>query len=310
MLKKILLVILCASSMIVDAKELITVEFSSIPSQSNATPYLKMLDIANSLQDKYEFVLEFKPGGNSLVAMKAMDQSPTNRISTTSPAFAENVLSGQLNENDYVAITTQGDACWAVITNIGDTRTGIASLKGQKEIVVGGVGYGTSAHLAAIIISKRYGFKIRYIPYKANIEALIQMASGQPINFVIERISNYKNFKQKNPNLEVLGINCPHRNPLMPEIKTLAEQGFDVPTIFMTTLANVKMPVEKRREISQILDQAQMQLGNKYMMESADMYAPMFANPKISTEEFFNRRVLQMKVLLHRYEKEVEDAKK
>jgi len=36
----------------------------------------------------------------------------------------------------------------------------------------------------------------------------------------------------------------------------------------------------------------------------------MFANPKIPTEEFFNRRVLQMKVLLHRYEKEVEDAKK
>jgi tripartite-type tricarboxylate transporter receptor subunit TctC len=300
-----LLLIICLLSTSVFAQEQITVEFSAGANQPNVPAYLKMLDVANTLQNKYKFVLEFKPGAAGVVAIKAMDQSPENRLATTAPAFVENSRQGLIDENNYVPITTQGDACWAVITNIGNTRSGIASLRGQQEITVGGTGFGNATHLTALIIGKRYGFNVRYIVYKTNYDALIQMTGGHGINFTIERVSNYQNLRQQNPNLQILGISCPQRNPAMPEVKTLSEQGFDTPTIFLSTIANVKMPVAKRQELASVLDQAQAQLGQKYLLETADLFPPMFARPKMSTEDFFNHRVLQIKVLTHKYEKEI-----
>jgi tripartite-type tricarboxylate transporter receptor subunit TctC len=291
------------------AKEQITVEFSAGASQPNVAPYLKMLEVANSMQNKYEFVLEFKPGANGVLAIKTMDQNPINRLATTAPAFVENSSAGLINEDDYVPVATQGDACWAVITNVGDTKKGIASLKGQKEITVGGTGYGNAAHLTALIIGKEYGFKVRYIVYKANYNALVDMTGGQPINFVIERVSNYQTFVKQNPKLQILGINCSKRNALMPNVKTLAEQGFNTPTIFLSTIANVKMPKERRQEISKILDQAQQKIGLNYIIETSDMYPPMFINDGPSTTEFFNQRVLQVKALTHKFRQQIDEAK-
>jgi tripartite-type tricarboxylate transporter receptor subunit TctC len=305
----ILLVSLWAVNSWGTTPEVITVEINSSASQPNIVPYFKMLDIANQQQNKYKFISEFKPGAGGVIAIKTMDASPTNRLAITAPTFVENSRSGQINENDYVPVATQGDACWAVITNVGDTKQGISSLQGLKEITVGGTGYGNAAHLTALIIGEKYGFKVRYVLYKANYDALVNMTSGEPINFVIERVANYQTFHAKNPKLQILGITCPTRNPLMPKIKTLREQGFDTPTIFISTIANIRMPVEKRQEISRILEQAQEKLGAKFIAETSDMNPPQFNFPKISTEDFFNQRILQMKALTHRYEQQIQDSK-
>ena len=306
MIKKFLFFLLLVSNLAV-AREQITVEFSAGPSQPNTPAYLQMLNVANQLQNKYEFTLEFKPGAGGIIALQTMNQSPADRLSTVAPSFVENAKQGLINEDDYIPITSQGDACWAIITNVGETSKGVASLQGQKEITVGTTSTGNTTHLTALIIGKQYKFKVRVIPYKTNFDALLQMAGGQPINFTIERVANYLTFKEKNTKLQILGINCPERNPLMPNIKTLKEQGFDTPTIFLSTVSNVKMPAEKRQEIARILDQAQAQLGKKYLLETSDMYPPMFASPKMSTQEFFNKRVLQMKVLTYKYNAEINE---
>jgi tripartite-type tricarboxylate transporter receptor subunit TctC len=308
-MKKLILSLILSLTSLAHAGETITVHFSASASQPNAAPYLKMLEVANKLQNKYDFVLEFKPGANGVLAIKAMDTSPTNRLATIAPAFVENSKQGLINENDYVPVATQGDACWAIITNVGDTKQGLASLKGQREITVGGTGYGNAAHITALMIGEQYGFKVRYVVYKANYEALLNMASGEPINFVIERVANYNTFKAKNPKMQVLGINCASRNPLMPEVKTVREQGFNAPTIFMATVANKRMPEEKRKEIASILDKAQGQLGKEYLLDSSDMNPPQFNQPKITTEEFFATKVIQMKALTHRYEAKINEAR-
>lgn len=303
-MKKLLLTLILSLSSLAYAGETITVQFSASASQPNSAPYLKMLEVANKLQNKYDFVLEFKPGANGVLAIKNMDLSPTNRLATVAPAYVENSKQGLINENDYVPVATQGDACWAVITNVGDTKLGLASLKGQKEITVGGTGFGNAAHITALMIGEQYGFKVRYIVYKANYDALVNMASGEPINFVLERVANYKIFKEKNPKLQVLAMNCASRNPGMPNVKTTREQGFNTPTVFFATIANKRMPEEKRKEIAAILDKAQAELGRQYLFEVSDM-----SPPKASTEEFFNERVLQMKALTHRYESKINEAR-
>jgi tripartite-type tricarboxylate transporter receptor subunit TctC len=291
------------------APENITVMFSAAASQPNSAPYLRMVEVANQIQDKYRFLFEFKPGANGVIAIRNMDLSPENRLATVAPAFVENAKSGAINKNDYVAVASQGEACWAIITNVGDTARGIESLRGQKEILVGGTGFGNAAHITALTIGEKYGFKVRYAVYKANYDALVNMASGEPVNFVLERVANYQIFKTKNPKLQILGINCNKRSDLMPEVKTVKEQGFNTPTIFMATVANVKMPEAKRKEIAEILEAAQEKVGAKYLSDTADMSPPQFAKPKQSASDFFNARVKQMEELTVKYEAQIEAGK-
>ena len=309
-MKKVIgLLMLSLMSTAVLAQEKITIYFNAGVNQPNYAPYLRMLDIANKNQKKYQFLIEPKPGANGLLAIKAMDQSPESSLATQAPSFVENARSGAINEQDYVAVSAQGDACWAVITNVGNTAQGIASLRGQREITVGGTGFGNVAHLTALTIGDRYGFNVRYIVYKANYDALLNMASGEKINFVIERVQNYQTFKTRNPDLQILGMSCAKRHPQMPEVKTLAEQGITVPTIFFVTIANTRMPASKRQEIESILEQAQSELGQDFLIESADLQPPQFAKPKVSANKYFEQRVNQIKTPLLKFQAQIERSK-
>lgn len=296
-------------SSLVGAKELITVQIGSSPTQSNTAVYLRTLETANKMQTKYEFIPEFKPGANGVLALKAMDASPSNRLATVAAAFVENAKQGHINEADYIPVSTQGDACWAVITNVGDTKLGTDSLRGIDELVVGGTGFGNVAHIVAIALSEKYKFKLRYIVYKSNFDGLVAMVGNNGPNMVLERVASYQMFKDKNPKLQVLGIDCSKRNSAMPNVKTLAEQGFNVPSVFISTVANKAMPEQRRKEISKILESAQMSIGEKAILDSSDMNPPAFFNPPMSVEEFFNKRVSQMHYLTTKYKDKIDEAR-
>lgn len=309
-MKKLIAIFLVALSATVAAKETITVQLGMSASQPNTATYIRTFEEANKMQNKYEFISEIKPGANGALALRTMDASPLNRLSTIAPAFVENSKSGLINEADYVPVSSQGDACWAIITNVGDTKQGVKSLAGQKEIIVGGTGFGNASHLTAIILSEKYGFKVRYVVYKSNFDGLIGMVGDNGPNFVIERVQNYKTFVEKNPKLQILGVNCPKRSPLMPQVKTLREQGFETPTIFFFIVANVKMPAEKRKELSEILEAAQKKVGQDYLMESADLFAPQFNNPPVTVDEFFVKRTSYMHYLTNKYKNQIDEARK
>lgn len=309
-MKHLLALLLVGAASLVSAKEVITLEVGHGPSQPNAAAYIRTLEVANQMQSKYDFQLEFKPGANGALALKTMDLAPTNRIATVAPAFVENSKSGLLNEADYVPISSQGEACWAVITNFGDTAKGIASLQGKKRVVVGGTGYGNAAHITSIILGEKYGFNVQYIVYKSNLDGLIAMVGDNGPDMVLERVQNYKTFKEKNPKLQILGINCSKRSTLMPEIKTVKEQGVNTPTIFFAIVANVKMPAEKRAEIGKILQDAQAKIGSDYFLDVADMFAPQFSKPPVPVDEFFVKRVSQMHYLTTKYKDQIDLSRK
>ena len=136
-MKRLVTAILIAASTVVSAAETIKLFVPNGPSHPTTPSILRVLDIANARQNKYLFVIDFKPGGNQTIALKEMDKSPQNTVATIAPAYVENIESGALNEKDYVPVSALGDACWAVVAN--------RPLTGQKEMVIGGVGFGNSA---------------------------------------------------------------------------------------------------------------------------------------------------------------------
>lgn len=310
-MKKLLVTLITALSFSAWAQkpENITIVVPAAASQSSTPLTLKLAEKANLIQSKYNFLIEFKPGGNGVIGLKYMDLSPMDRISGIAPSFIENAKTGLIKESDYVPVAASGDVCWAVITNVGDAKRGVASLadlKG-KEITVGGTGYGNAAHLTALMLGEKYGFKVKYIVFKANFDAVVNMVGNNGINMALESIGTYNQFKEKQPKLQMLGFNCASRSDQAPELKTLREQGFNAPMIFNITMANKSMPEEKRKEIATILAQATMAIGAKEYADVAGLYPPVFRN--VTAEDFAQRRIGLMKSLVAKYEKEIEASK-
>ena len=259
----------------------------------SATPALfRVVDQANSSQSKYRFVVEFKPGGNQIIAVKSLDEMS---LAIIAPAYVENVAAGKLDINDYRPVHAFGDACWAVVTN--------KSLDDQSEFVVGGVGFGNAAHLTALALGEKYRFNVRYIVFKSNNDALINMAGDNGVELVIDKYESYEALREKNSKLQMIAASCPQRLPQAPHVKTLKELGIAAPYIFNITIAHRSMPESRRNEIAKILHTATEKLGEQEIFKLSAMRPPQFDN--ISVDEFYNRSIDQVRSLQLRYKDQI-----
>lgn len=299
-MKHIFLFLLAVVSSVSYGAETITIMSPYSASHSGTPAMFRIINEANAQQKDFNFILEFRPGGEQIIAVTALKEQPATRLAIVAPKFVEHVQAGRLNKNDYVPVHALGDACWAVITNIGNSRQGVSSLKGVKELTVGGVGVGNAAHITALELGDRYGFQVRYIPFKSNFDALVLLVSDQSINMVLERVSSYLQYREKNPQVTVLGMSCPRRHPDLPDVPTLAEQKMPVPYVFNVTVAHVNMPESKRRQLGQILDSATKSVGAQEIFRLSDMTPPIFANQ--TTENYFQIRFDYMKNMLQKHQ--------
>jgi len=299
-MKKLFFVLLTCLSTTLLATETIIIASPYSPSHSGTPALFRIVNEANHSQSKYNFIVEFKPGGEQIIAVKYINDQPQNRLAIIAPKFVEHTRSGKLNRNDYVPVHALGDACWAVITNTGNANQGVSSLRGQQELTVGGVGIGNAAHITALELGEQFNFSVRYIPFKSNFDALILLVSDQSINMVIERVASYKQYQEKNPNVTVLGMSCPSRHPDLPQVKTLIEQGISAPYVFNIIVANKAMPETKRKELSTILNIATLKVGEKEIQKLSDMNPPIFRQQ--STEDYYNKRMGFMEKLLKKHE--------
>ena len=281
-------------SLSVSASEVVRIYSPYSPTHSGTPAMFKIIDEANKSQNIYKFILEFKPGGNQVIALKSMDE---NSLAIIAPAFVENVNKGLIKEEDYIPIHTIGDACWTVITN--------GPIKGIKEVTVGGVGFGNAAHLTALALGEKFGFKVRYIVFKSNNDALVNMAGNNGVIMVIDRYEAYESMKTKNPNLEAFAASCPVRLPQAPKLKTLGENGIKAPYVFNITVAHKDMNPTKRKAIAIILNDAQNRVGADEIFKLSGMKIPTE-----SAEEFYKSSVSVVRILQTKYRKEIEEASK
>ena len=189
-MKKIFALFLLAISLHASAKETIVVLNPQGPSHSGTPQLMAMVDEANKQQNKYQFVIEFKPGAFESIALRELTDSNQTKISTMTNAAIEGFDRGLVNESGLIPVFSQGDSCWAVI-GVTKTNNGLESFKSLNELVVGGPAIGGATHLAALEIGRRYNIPVRYIVYKSNYDAFINMVADSSINFIFERVKNY-----------------------------------------------------------------------------------------------------------------------
>jgi tripartite-type tricarboxylate transporter receptor subunit TctC len=196
-----------------------------------------------------------------------------------------------LNEKDYVPIHALGTACWAVVVN--------KSLKGQQEFVVGGVGIGNAAHLTGLAFGDKYKFDVRYILFKSNYDALVNMAGDNGVEFVIDKYEGYQSLRTRNPKMTMIAASCPTRLAQEPKVKTLKELGINAPYIFNITMAHKDMNTVRRQAIGAILSNATKKVGAEEIYRLSAMRPPVFDN--ITVEDFYNQSIQGVQKLQIKY---------
>lgn len=291
-----LLLSLAFFSFSASATEIIRIYSPYSPAHSGTPALRRIIDEANSSQNIYKFILEFKPGGNQVIAVKSME--PETSLAIIAPAYVDNVATGKLQEKDYVPVHALGDACWAVITN--------KPLKGAQEFVVGGVGHGNAAHLTSLSLGEKYKFQVRYVVFKSNYDALVNMAANNGVELAIDKYEGYEALKTKNPKLQMVAASCPTRLPQAPNIPTLTELGVASPYVFNIAVAHKDMPKARRQVIANILDSATQRIGEKEIYQLSAMKPPIFSG--ISTEQFYEKSIALIRNLQLKYQKSLQQA--
>jgi tripartite-type tricarboxylate transporter receptor subunit TctC len=264
------------------------------PKHGTVTLLMKQIEWINGTQSKYRVVPEFKPGAGGLIAAKAMEKNPANSIVGVGPHFQKLLLDNKLNEADFKYMPNTGfDMCTGVNTNVGDMSKGVASLEDYRgqELVVGTTANGSPAHLVAKRLSKEYGFSIRLVTFRSDLEAFLNMVAGNGVNFAFASPRHYLLHKKQQPNLKILAVNCPQRVALVPDIKTLDEQGISAPKVFNANLVRKEMPDQMRHDLGNLFQQAANEVG---------LWSIMPHLIQGGTQEWYDSRVAEQRKWLTR----------
>jgi tripartite-type tricarboxylate transporter receptor subunit TctC len=288
------------------APELIKIQTPYTASHSGTPAMLRIINTANQIQKNYTFILEFKPGGNQVIAVKQMDQDPQRNLAIIAASFVENAELGQIKPEDYVPVWSLGDACWTVMSTLSNGVSEVRGLQNAQEIVVGTVGFGNASHLTALQIGKKYNVPVKLVPFKSNFDAVVNMAGNNGVTLGIDTPEAFENFRPRNSKLRMLAVSCNQRLPEYPRVKTLREQGIIAPAVMNIVVANVAMPVDKRKQLEQILEQAADKIGKNEIRKSSGFIPSQFEN--MSAQEHFTKSVELIGRLRGQFEKEIKQS--
>lgn len=301
MIKIFTSIMACLLFSIVHAKENITVVSYLGPGSSISLFYKMVVDQANAMQDRYVFVMNYKPGAQGLLALQDIDQSRQTRLALISAGYVDLIEKQQIKRDDYIPINSGGNTCWVIMSPRGSLDKGLSSLRGERILNLSTVGLGTSTHLTSLLLAERLGFTINPVIFKTGIEGVILMASDESIHLAVDTPTNYLNFRSKNPNIKALGTNCAMRNPKVPDVRTFREQGFDGISVWSFAVAHNQMEPARREDLGRVLDQAMAAIGQEKIFEKFDLFMPTLNGQ--TTEEHFRSSMDVIERNRRRFEK-------
>lgn len=180
-------------------------------------------------------MVENRPGASGAIAADAGAKADPDGHTLFMGSQNELGLIGQLGvpvrydaNKDFsaVGLTIAGYPILMVNAQLGVKNVAelMAYVKAKNTTLdCGGSGTATVGHFVCAAFSVRTGTKIQYVPYKANVPAMTDAASGQ-VQLVSAFYSEVAPFIATGK-LVPLGVFGANRLPLLPNVPTMAEQG-------------------------------------------------------------------------------------
>nr|WP_295468024.1 tripartite tricarboxylate transporter substrate binding protein [Mesorhizobium sp.] len=195
--------------------------------------------VADLLTAKYgqQFVVENVAGAaGALAGGKLARSAPdgyTIMVSGSAPIAANKVVQKNLAYDpqvDFTPITVVAESCALLSASATAPAKTLQDLiayakANPGKLNIGNPGAGTKGHICAAMIGMQAGVEINHIPYKGSPPLLADLLGGH-IDFALDAPSNYLPHIKDGKILGV-AVTTAERVGEMPEVKTVAEQGFD-----------------------------------------------------------------------------------
>jgi tripartite-type tricarboxylate transporter receptor subunit TctC len=227
-----------------------------VPFAAGATPDIVARLLADNLQAKLgrTFMVENKPGasgnlGTDAVA-KAEPDGSTLGISIGGPLAINTLLFSKLPYDpgkDLAFITMLATQPSALAINtaalkVNNVRELVAELKRNPgKYNFGSIGNGSLSHLAMEAIALASGTQMVHVPFPSSPQAVTALMRGDVQLACLPAISITPQLGSGQ--IKILAISTAERDPLLPGVPTLREQGIDVEAdAWMGLIAPAKTP--------------------------------------------------------------------
>jgi len=187
---------------------------------------------------KWTFVIDNKPGSGGNLGIDAAAKAPADGYSLvvgqTSNLAINPSLYAKLPYDPVKDLTPIGLICNAplvLVTAMDSPFKTLADVIKAAKAQPGHINYATSgngtvAHLAGELAENAAGIQLRHIPYKGAVQAMTDLMGGQ-IDLYMSSVPTLLG-QVRNGKLKVLAITGPKRSPLLPDVATTHEQGYDL----------------------------------------------------------------------------------
>lgn len=181
------------------------------------------------------FVVEYRPGGATNIAMKAMMDAPADGhtlMLTANNAAINPVLFNPPPfdaQKDFVPVAMIGRVPVVIAANPSfDAATPADLVKRAKEkpgeISFGSPGNASTPHLAMELFASSAGIKLRHVPYQGGTQAINDMMGGH-LPLVVTNALEVSPLMGSGK-IKVLAALSAQRLPSMPAVPTIAESGY------------------------------------------------------------------------------------
>jgi tripartite-type tricarboxylate transporter receptor subunit TctC len=289
MFKKILASMLMLVSLTAWSSERISIVWGFNPASNQANFYRAIANELNTMQNKYEFVFENRPGAGGAIAARYVLSNPDNTIlGGTSTFFLRSQFDPQTGystgEFQPVLVQTQG----APLVLLSKKHHSLKdATKQTTDITVSVSGFGSSSHLVASVLKEAIP-ATKIVNYVSLVDANKDIM-GQHIdagwNFLadVDKLIESKS-------AQGLAITGTKSQVGIPTFKDLGIAGFDNLTSNTGLYASAKMQQNKVQEIHKYLREVNRQ------KKIADFYAREYSQPADMNYEQTSQWYVQQEV--------------
>jgi len=182
------------------------------------------------------FVVENKPGAGGSVGAEQVKNSPADGYTLVAagsgpfginPAINPKLPYDALRDFEFIGniVLTPQALVVGTQTPYLTLKDLVAAAKAKPgEIAYASLGSGSTSHLTMEAFLSAAGLRMNHVPFKGSSDAHTQIIGGN-VPTMFDTVPGILG-QVKNAKLRVLGVAIPQRSPYLPEVPTIAEQGY------------------------------------------------------------------------------------
>jgi tripartite-type tricarboxylate transporter receptor subunit TctC len=180
-------------------------------------------------------IVDNRPGANGAISAQAVAKSPPDGTTLWFTSAGAAVMNPALYDSlaydmqrDFAPVSLVVNNVEVLVVNPANPANSVSDLvaqsrRSQDPIPIASSGIGSMPHLAMELLADSSGARLLHVPYKGAAPAITDVMGGQVDGFFGD-IPGLIGFI-KGGKLKPLGIAAPARHPLLPDVRTLDEQG-------------------------------------------------------------------------------------